>query len=989
MLSTDNTDSVILHTHVPMSAKPKIIDVGRRRRRFKIWLVIAAILLLVFFSRILSIYVSALWFGSLGYSSVYWYIFKAKALLFLGSAVLTALLLSATFLLFQRLFGAYAFESRTIVLNNQPFQFSPAKFIRPLGWIVSVFFGLVYGFQLKDSWRQFALYLNQPSSSTYDPIFGKSLSFYLFSLPLYDLLSSWLFGVAIIILIAALAYSLLGLPQTVLKPHVRWSSGAAFRAVCCALALVLLVLSWRTYLSRFPFLWEDHPIFSGVTYTDANYTLPALLFVCVALIIGAIVSLVNAFAVRRFSLLLIAIGLPVVVYIIGVVLVPGYIQAFIVKPNELERETPYITNNIEWTRRGFGVEQIELRDFDAQTSIAALDLPDNRATLDNIRLWDWQALQDTLRQIQAIRTYYDFPDVDVDRYTIGGQTRQMMIAPREINDDKLPASSRNWINERLIYTHGYGVTMNSANGFTPEGLPQFVLSNMPVDSSSPDIKVTRPQIYYGELTNRYVYVRTNQKEFDYPQGDQNTYTTYEGTGGIRIGNRLRRMMLAWSLGDLSKLPFNNDVTGDSRVLINRNINEIVNGVAPFLTYDSDAYILVNNEGRLFWIIDGYTESAYFPYSTHHDVVNHSVNYIRNSVKVVIDAYNGTATFYVFDKQDPLIAAYRRVFPAMFRDANEMPADLRAHVRYPETLLRAQGEVYNLYHTQNPRTFFQREDVWKVAQRLTLDKEGKKQSTPIEPYYVLMQLPGEPQKNEFVMILPFTPSGDRNNLIGWMAGRSDGENYGRLLAYNFPKSRLIDGPLQIEARIDQNSQLSAQFTLWNTQGSRVIRGHLLVIPVGRSVLFVEPIYLQAEHSPMPELRIVVLATHEKLAYGQNFNEAMTNLLGEAATQATPGQAVSSSQTGSSGQAGAVQSNPSGQSGAVQSNPSGQSGPSASAQAGPSPGATSPQNLQQLTKQAIQEFDDYQRLTAQGKLGEAGQKLEQHRRTLEEIRKLSKP
>ena len=952
------------------SRKATVIDVGRRRRRVKVAIAVAAMLVFIFFSRILSVYLSALWFGSLGYSSVYWYIFKAKALLFVGSAVLTALLLSATFLLFQRLFGAYAFENRTILLNNQPFQFSPAKFIRPLGWVVSGIFGLIYGFQLKDSWRQFALYFNQPSTSTYDPIFGKPLGFYLFSLPLYDLLSSWLLGVAVIILIAALAYSLLGLPQTVLKPSVRWSSGAAFRAVCCALALVLLVLSWRTYLSRFPFLWQDHPIFSGVTYTEAHYTLPALLFVCVALIIGAIVSLVNAFTLRRFSLLLMAIGLPVAVYIIGVVLVPAYVQGFIVKPNELERETPYITQNIEWTRRGFGVEQIELRDFDAQTSVAALDLPNNRATIDNIRLWDWQALQDTLRQIQAIRTYYDFPDVDVDRYTVSGQTRQMMIAPREINDNKLPASSRNWINERLIYTHGYGVTMNSANGFTPEGLPQFVLSNMPVDSAAPDIKVTRPEIYFGESTDRYVYVRTQQKEFDYPQGDTNTYNTYDGTGGIRIGNGLRRLLLAWSLGDLSKLPFNNDVSSESRVLINRNISEIVNGVAPFLTYDTDAYILVNNEGRLFWIVDGFTESAYFPYSTHHDVEHNSVNYIRNSVKVVIDAYNGTATFYVFDKQDPLIAGYRRIFPGLFRDASEMPADLRAHVRYPETLLRAQGEVYNLYHTQNPRTFFQREDVWSIAQRLTLDSQGKKQSTPIDPYYVLMQLPGEPQKNEFVMILPFTPS-NRNNLIGWMAGRSDGENYGRLLTYDFPKSHLIDGPLQIEARIDQNPQLSAQFTLWNQQGSHVIRGHLLVIPIGHSVLFVEPIYLQAEHSPMPELRIVVLATHEKLAYGQNFNEALTNLLGEAATQTGPS---TSAQPGPSGQSSASQS----------AAPAGPTPPS-----GVTPSATPAKNLQQLIDQAVQELDDYQRLTAQGKLGEAGQKLEQHRRTLEEIRKLTKP
>ena len=940
--------------HVSTNARhAEVIDVGPpKRRRWKLWLLIAAIILLISFSRIISIYFSSLWFESLGYSSVYWYVFKVKVALFLTSAIATALLLSATFLLFQRLFGAYAFENRTIILNNQPFQFSPAKFIRPLGWFIAGLFGLIYGFKLKEHWRQFALYWNQPSTATHDPVFGKSLGFYLFSLPLYDVLSSWLLGVTFIILCAALAYSLLGLPQTVLKPSVRWSSGAAFRAVCVALALFLLVLSWRSYLSRFPFLWEDHQIFSGVTYTEAHYTLPALLIVCIVLIVAAIILLVNAFAVRRFSLLLIAVALPVATYIIGVVLIPWYIQSFIVKPNELDRESPYIGYNIEWTRRGFGLDQIELREFEAQTSTESLDIGNNRESLENIRLWDWRALQDTLRQIQAIRTYYDFPDVDVDRYPIGGRVRQMMVAPREINDAKLPASSRNWINERLIYTHGYGVTMNSANGFTPEGLPQFVLSNMPVESKAPDIKVTRPEIYFGELTDRYVYVKTKQKEFDYPQGDTNTYTTYEGTGGIRIGNRLRRMLIAWGVGDLSKLPFSDDVTSESRVLINRNIREIVNGVAPFLTYDKDPYIVVDNEGRLFWIIDAFTESEYFPYSTHHEVAGNSVNYIRNSVKAVIDAYNGTAHFYVFDNQDPIITAYRRIFPNLFLDASQMPADLRAHVRYPETLVRAQGEVYSLYHTQNPKVFFQREDVWSVAQQVTVDGQGKRQSASIDPYFVLMQLPGEQQKYEFVLILPFTPA-NRNNMIGWMAGRSDGEHFGKLLVYNFPESRVIDGPVQIEARIDQNAQLSGQFTLWNQQGSRVIRGHLLVIPIGRSLLFVEPVYLQAERSPMPELRLVVLATQEKLAYGQTFAEAMNNLFGEAVAAATPA-------------------------------PSSSSAPS-----GPAPSATPAPNLDQLINRAIQEFEDYQRLTSQGKLGEAGQKLEQHKRTLEEIKRLAKP
>ncbi len=475
---------------------------------------------------------------------------------------------------------------------------------------------------------------------------------------------------------------------------------------------------------------------------------------------------------------------------------------------------------------------------------------------------------------------------------------------------------------------------------------------MPVQSTASEIKVTRPEIYYGELTDRYVYVKTNQKEFDYPQGDTEALTTYEGTGGIRIGNRFRRMLLAWSIGDLSKLPFSDDVTSESRVLINRNIRQIVNGVAPFLTYDRDPYIVVDNEGRLFWMLDAFTESAYFPYSSHHDVAGNSLNYIRNSVKVVLDAYNGTVRFYVFDNQDPIIAAYRRIFPNLFLEATQMPADLRAHVRYPETLVRAQGEVYSLYHTQNPKVFFQREDVWSVAQHVTIDSQNKKQSAPIDPYFVQMQLPGEQQKNEFVLILPFTPA-NRNNMIGWMAGRSDGENYGKLLVYNFPKSRLIDGPTQIEARIDQNAQLSGQFTLWNQQGSRVIRGHLLVIPIGRSLIFVEPVYLQAERSPMPELRVVVLATQEKLVYGQTFTEAMNNLFGEAGREPA----------------------------AVEETP-----PS-TPQAAPSPSPT--QNLLQLVNRAIQEFEDYQRLTSQGKLGEAGQKLEQHKRTLEEIRNLTKP
>ncbi|HBB86920.1 MAG TPA: membrane protein [Blastocatellia bacterium] len=940
-------------------ADNEVIDVGKgKRRHWRRWVLAAIALLLLILSRTLGIYLSAAWFSSLGFSSVYWYIFKLKLGLFFVFLVATAVLLRGAFWLLERHFKSYALEKRTIVVNNQPVQISPERFVRPASWIIAILFALFYGLAMKGSWQTFALYFNQAQVGTLDPIFHKPVSFYLFSLPFYDLISSWLITLSFVVLCASIIYSLLAAPPKVTKANGEANGKRSFAAVSVALAAFLVLLAWQTYLSRFPYLWEDHQTFTGVSFSEAQYLLPALRLVAIGLLIAAAVALINAFTKRGLKLILFGLALPLAVFVVGVLLVPAYVTSFIVKPNELGRETPYIEENITWTRRAFGLEQVELREFEADSSVESLDLNANRPTLDNIRLWDWHALQDTLKQIQAIRTYYDFPDVDVDRYKLSDTTRQMMVAAREIDLKKLPDASRNWINEKLIYTHGYGITMNTANGFTPEGMPRFVVSDMPITSSSPEVKVTRPEIYFGQETNSDVYVKTKQKEFDFPQGEANTYTTYEGTGGIQIGGRARRMLLAWALGDLSRLPFSDDVTPESRVLIHRNIREMVNGIAPFLTYDNDPYIVVNSEGRLFWMLDAFTESATYPYSRHQNVGQNNINYIRNSVKVTIDAYNGTVHFYVFDPNDPLIQTYRATFPALFEDAGQMPADLRAHIRYPETLIRAQGEIYGLYHTQSPKVFFQREDVWNVAQQISLDDQNRKQVTAIDPYFVLMQLPGEQIRNEFVLILPFTPA-SRNNMIGWMAGRCDGENYGKLLIYNFPKSRLIDGPLQIEARIDQNAQLSSQFTLWNQQGSHVLRGHLLVIPIGKSLLYVEPVYLKAESSPMPELRLVVLAIQDRLGYGKTFDEAMTNLFGETGPPAEqkPGeQPAKPAET--------------------------------PAQPGASPGASPAprQDAQQLINKAVQELEDYQRLTSQGKLGEAGQKLEQHKRTMEELKRI---
>jgi len=935
-------------------ADNEVIDVGGpKRRHWRRWLLAAIVLLLLILSRTLGIYLSAAWFSSLGFSSVYWYIFKLKLGLFFAFLLATAFLLRGAFWLLERHFRSHALQKRSIVVNNQTVQISPERFVRPVSWVIAILFALFYGLDMKGAWQTFALYFNQAQVATLDPIFHKPVSFYLFSLPVYDLVSSWLITLSFVVLCASIVYSLLAAPPKVSQANGASTGKRSFAAVSVALAAFLLLLAWQTYLSRFPYLWEDHQTFTGVTFSEAQYLLPALRLVAIALLVAAVVALINAFTKRGLKLMLFGLALPLAVFVVGVLLVPAYVTSFIVKPNELGRETPYIEENISWTRRAFGLEQVELREFQADNSVESLDLNANRPTLDNIRLWDWHALQDTLKQIQAIRTYYDFPDVDVDRYRLSDTTRQMMIAAREIDLKKLPDASRNWINEKLIYTHGYGITMNTANGFTPEGMPRFVVSDMPITSTSAEVKVTRPAIYFGQDTNSDVYVKTKQREFDFPQGEANTYTTYEGTGGIRIGGRARRMLLAWALGDLSKLPFSDDVTAESRVLIHRNIREMVNGIAPFLIYDNDPYIVVNSEGHFFWMLDAFTESATYPYSRHQYAGQNNVNYIRNSVKVTIDAYNGTVHFYVFDPNDPLIQTYRATFPALLEDASQMPADLRAHVRYPETLIRAQGEIYGLYHTQNPKVFFQREDVWSVAQQISLDEQNRKQVQTIDPYFVLMQLPGEQIRNEFVLILPFTPA-SRNNMIGWMAGRCDGENYGKLLIYNFPKSRLIDGPLQIEARIDQNAQLSSQFTLWNQQGSHVLRGHLLVIPIGKSLLYVEPIYLKAESSPMPELRLVVLAIQDRLGYGKTFDEAMINLFGEPQAEQKPGQ---------------------------QPEKPGET----TTQPGPSPPPA--ENAQQLISKAVQELDDYQRLTSQGKLGEAGQKLEQHKRTLEELKRIS--
>ncbi len=480
----------------------------------------------------------------------------------------------------------------------------------------------------------------------------------------------------------------------------------------------------RVYISRFEALFDEHTIFSGVTYTDAHVTLTGLLVVCAALHSWRR-RLQRSTSCRRRG----CAGWQLRSFrpcsvISALQIVGWYVGNFIVKPNELVRERPYIANNIDADAPSLRIGRLAQREFPAETTVEATDPANNQATLQNIRLWDWRALQDTLRQIQEIRTYYDFPDIDIDRYEIDGTMRQVMLATRELSVEKLPESSRNWINEKLIYTHGYGITMNPVNGFTPEGLPTLILSNMPIQSTVQSINVTRPEIYFGEMTNTDVYVKTRQQEFNYPQGQTNNLTSYEGNGGILLGGFLRRMLIAFDQGDLAKLPFSDDINSQSRLLMRRNVRDRVTALAPLLTYDSDPYIVVGDDGRLSWIMDAFTTSDSYPYSSHYPLNGDAINYMRNSVKVVVDAYDGTTTFYVFDAQDPIIAAYRQIFPSLFKDASAMPAALRKHVRYPELLLKLQAAVYGLYHMTDPEVFYNREDLWTVASEVGMSESRR-------------------------------------------------------------------------------------------------------------------------------------------------------------------------------------------------------------------------------------------------------------------------
>ncbi len=668
---------------------PSRSNLRPRHRRILFFFFFLVVVLLFSSRTAVSYYVETLWFESLGYGGVFWKTITLGWAVFGLFAAGTFLVLYGWFRLLLRVAAPDLRSAGTMHIGNRVINLPVEGALRIGGLAIAVLVALGAGAAMKAEWPRFALYWFQPqvANGPADPIFGRPLSFYLFTLPVWQNLSGWLLMLAILMCASGVFLVLISTGSRLSTSGFDRSIPLPWRTFSIAVAFLLLVIAMRVYLGRLELLLEDHTVFGGITYTDAHVILVGMLVVCCALILGAAISALNWVTRPRLSWLVIA-PIPAVICYVIVQIAAWYVSSFIVKPNQLVREQPYIAHNIDFTRQAYGLDRIAQHEFPADISVEAADAANNQTTLQNIRLWDWQALRDTLRQIQEIRTYYDFPDVDIDRYSIDGQMRQVMLATRELSVEKLPESSRNWINEKLIYTHGYGITMNPVNGFTPEGLPNLILANMPIQSTVKSISVTRPEVYFGQLSDTDVYVKTQQKEFNYPQGETNSVTSYEGAGGIVMGGLVRRILIAFDRGDLSKVPFSDDIGTESRLLMRRSLQDRVNALAPFLTFDTDPYMVVGDDGKLSWMLDAFTTTDTFPYATHYTLRDRPINYLRNSVKVVVDAYTGATTFYVFDSQDP---DHRRV-------SWHLPVALQGCIRHaarsspPRALPRAAAQV---------------------------------------------------------------------------------------------------------------------------------------------------------------------------------------------------------------------------------------------------------------------------------------------------------
>ncbi|CAB3777438.1 hypothetical protein LMG28688_00360 [Paraburkholderia caffeinitolerans] len=855
---------------------------GVRLRRYAIT-AISVIAGLIVVGRITGILVDWLWFSSIGYDGVFWTILCARALLFAAVFAVSACAIWLSGSL------AHRYARGVDILRAEagdpsgatPVTGDLAELVAPyVPWrssiaCAAIILGLLIAASEIPSWDIALRFIYQVPVGERDPIFERDIGFYLFSLPAYVALKNWLLWLVFCsAIVAGVVYGLRGDIAPERPP--RTLSAAAITHGSALLGLLFALKAWSWWLDRFLLLYGDNGVVVGASYTDVHVELPVL-WMLVGLAAASSVALwIN---MRQRSYLLPAV-LALLVFgssFVFAVIYPLLFQRFYVKPSELGLETPYIEHTIALTREAYGLAKIEIKPFEAGQGLTLDSLQANRATIDNIRLWDVQPLMDSYAQLQEIRTYYKFLSVDIDRYQLDNGYRQVMLSARELEPAMLAPNAQTWVNLHLIFTHGIGVVMSPVTEKSTEGLPLLYLRDIPpVSNGGPAIR--EPRLYFSEGQQDYVLVNGKVAEFDYPKGADNAYTTYSGRDGVTIGSVARRSLFAWQFDDPNIL-LSGYITDQSRILLHRNIRDRVRTIAPFLSLDHDPYVVASN-GRLYWIQDTYTVSQWFPYS--RPGFGEGANYIRNAVKVVVDAYNGTVDFYVSDPADPLLRTYERAFPGLFKPLDMMPPELRRHIRYPEDLFLIQAQVYRAYHMEAPEVFYNREDLWQFPRELA-GMDGGSAASTMPPYYTIMRLPGE-ARAEFILMLPMVPS-QRENMIAWLVARCDSAGYGKLIVYTFPKDRLVFGPFQVEARIQQNTEISQQISLWNQMGSRVIRGHLVVVPIENSILYVSPLYLRAESGQLPELKRVIAAYGDRVVMEDSLGEALAALFKETA-QAAP-------------------------------------------------------------------------------------------------------
>ncbi|HWP60091.1 MAG TPA: UPF0182 family protein [Candidatus Acidoferrales bacterium] len=842
-------------------------------KRFSGLFVFLIFLATLFVGQAIALYTDWLWFQEVGFTQVF---AKTLTIKFVLAVVFGALFFALIYFnvrfAAQRPQGFRFFAEENVIELPSPDIVDPM--IRRLLFPGALVLALMSAPQAASHWETVILFLNALPFGIADPLFGLDVGFYVFRFPALLSLYNWLMFVLVLALAATAATYLLyqGIRLT---PNGLFLTERARRHLLLLTAALLLVKAGGYALDSFNLLYSTRAAAFGAGYTDVYANLPALRLLVVVCVAAAALALAQIYR-PGYRYLFGGVGAALALHLLGLIVYPALLQRLRVVPNEIAAERPYIERNISFTRRAYGLDKVESKDFPAAEELTAADLKRNDATIKNVRLWDHRPLLATYAQLQEIRTYYKFVDVDNDRYHIDGTYRQVMLSARELSHEHLP--SRIWINEHLTYTHGYGVVFGPVNQVTPEGLPEFFIKDIPPVSQG-DLKITRPEIYYGELGNSYVVVKTNAQELDYPAGDQNVYTKYEGRGGVPINSFWRKLVFSARYATL-RILLSNDINRESRIMYYRRIHERVQKIAPFITLDRDAYLVIAGGGRLFWIIDGYTTSEHYPYSQPTRRVG---NYIRNSVKAVVDAYHGSVTFFLSDPEDPVVQAYARAFPGLFRPLEAMPEGLLAHIRYPQDLFEIQARIYATYHMQDPQVFYNKEDLLSIP-RTTV--EGRE--IEMEPYYTIMRLPGE-KKEEFILLLPFTPN-RRDNMRAWLAARSDPPNYGKLIALDFPKAKLVYGPKQIEARINQDTFISQQLSLWNQQGSQVIRGSLLAIPIEQSLLYVQPLYLAAaDKGSLPELKRVITAFGNQIAMEETLENSLQRIFGGRAAK-PPAQAV---------------------------------------------------------------------------------------------------